>query len=321
MNKIFNLFSCCIPVKGYRRSIIIDTQRNESYYIPNDLYNIIKNNPKILTNNNDKVISDYLDFLLKNELGFLFIKSKKFPAIELKCESASLITNAIVEFQNFNNYNIKKATDELSELGCKNILIKIYKNHGINTINRLFLNFKNKGFKSIDILISHHSLAIEEVSNFIHSNPIIRSFILADSKKDELIQVSNDGMSSIVLVQKNINELKKIDSSIFNLNLKYISESVNFNNHLNKKVSIDKEGCLKNMPSFKENFGHIDKTKIKDVISNKEFNKLWLITKDKVNICKDCEHRYICPQLITDKEYIKSKPKICNYNPYLAKWQ
>jgi SPASM domain peptide maturase of grasp-with-spasm system len=321
MNKIFNLFSCCIPVKGYRRSIIIDTQRNESYYIPNDLYRIIKNNPTILTSNNNKVISDYLDFLLKNELGFLFKKSKNFPAIELKWESPSFVTNSIVEFQNFNNYNIKKATDQLSELRCKNILIKIYNNHDIKVINRLFLNFKNKGFKSIDILISHHSLTIEEVSNFIYSNPIIRNFTLVDSKKDELIQMSSDGMSSIVLVQKNINELKKIDSSIFNLNLRFIIESVNFNNHLNKKVSIDKKGYLKNIPSFKENFGHIDTTKIKDVISNKEFNKLWLITKDKVNICKDCEHRYICPQLITDKEDIKSKPKVCNYNPYLAKWQ
>tara|TARA_B110000879_G_scaffold172232_1_gene223629 strand:- start:797 stop:1039 length:243 start_codon:yes stop_codon:yes gene_type:complete len=76
MNKIFNLFSCCIPVKGYRRSIIIDTQRNESYYIPNDLYRIIKNNPTILTSNNNKVISDYLDFLLKNELGFYLRRVK-----------------------------------------------------------------------------------------------------------------------------------------------------------------------------------------------------------------------------------------------------
>jgi SPASM domain peptide maturase of grasp-with-spasm system len=321
MNKIFNLFSCCILVKGHRKSIIIDTQRNESYYIPNDLYNIINNNPAILTSTENKIISEYLHFLLTNELGFLLKKNENFPVINLKWESPSLITNAILEFENFKNYNIKKATDELSELGCKNILIKIYKNHDINTINRLFLCFKNKGFKSIDILISHHSLAIEEVFDFINLNPIIRNFILADSKKDELIRTSDDGMSSITLMKQNFNYPKKIEPKVFNLNLKFISESINYNNYLNRKISIDKKGYLKNTPSFKKSFGHVDNTKIKNVILNKEFNKLWSVTKDNVDTCKDCEHRYICPQLVTDKNEINLKPKVCNYDPYIGKWQ
>ncbi len=323
MNKIFNLFACCILIKGYRRSLIVDTQRFDTYYIPNDLFDILNNNTEVLTSNNkDNIAQEYLDFLLDNELGFLFDRKDCFPDINLKWESPFPITNAILEIENFENYNLSNAINQLNEVRCENILIKLYGKLNLDDVKSVIGLIKNKLFKNVDILISHNAISLDEVIEFVRLTPIIRRFTLTNSKENKLIQSSEDGMSTINCIKTDgkTSKFLKNDPSFFNLNVRFISESVNFNNYLNKKISIDKLGYLKNIPSFKENFGHIDTTKILNVITTKEFTKFWNITKDNVEICKDCEHRYICPQFITTSDRVKLKPSICSYDPYTAKW-
>ena len=78
MDLVFKLFANCIPVRGAKRSVICDLQRNKFYFIPNSLYDIltiyegaevaaIENK---LANSDKIILKDYFDFLLKNELIF-----------------------------------------------------------------------------------------------------------------------------------------------------------------------------------------------------------------------------------------------------------
>jgi len=51
--------------------------------------------------------------------------------------------------------------------------------------------------------------------------------------------------------------------------------------------------------------------------------KYWNITKDQIDICKDCEFRHICTDCrayIEDPKNIYSKPLKCGYNPYTNDW-
>jgi radical SAM protein with 4Fe4S-binding SPASM domain len=55
-----------------------------------------------------------------------------------------------------------------------------------------------------------------------------------------------------------------------------------------------------------------------------DFKKYWSITKDQINVCKDCEFRYICTDCRAyttniDNDY--SKPLKCSYDPYKGKWE
>ncbi|HEY4572343.1 MAG TPA: hypothetical protein VIJ26_00200 [Thermoanaerobaculia bacterium] len=38
---VFQLFACCLPVKGARRSLLCDVQRQAFQFIPNGLYEIL----------------------------------------------------------------------------------------------------------------------------------------------------------------------------------------------------------------------------------------------------------------------------------------
>ena len=77
MNKTYSLFACCIPINGYRRSIVLDIQRETFSFIPNVLYEILKskkiiNEKKLIKEfcENDEdivIIKEYLSFLIENE--------------------------------------------------------------------------------------------------------------------------------------------------------------------------------------------------------------------------------------------------------------
>jgi len=95
-------------------------------------------------------------------------------------------------------------------------------------------------------------------------------------------------------------------------------ESMYYNNCLYKKIAIDKEGYIKNCPSMKERYGHVTETTLTSVVQSDAFRKYWEITKDKIEVCSQCELRYVCQDcraytIETGNPY--SKPLKCRYDP------
>jgi SPASM domain peptide maturase of grasp-with-spasm system len=99
---------------------------------------------------------------------------------------------------------------------------------------------------------------------------------------------------------------------------------------LNREISIDADGNIKNCPSMKESFGNIRDTTLAEAIEKPGFKKYWDINKDQIAVCKDCEFRYICTDC---RAYVEdphdasgpdgtnlSKPLKCGYNPYTGEW-
>jgi len=78
---------------------------------------------------------------------------------------------------------------------------------------------------------------------------------------------------------------------------------------------------------MRESFGNITETTLEKAINNLNFKKYWNITKDQIEICKDCEFRYICTdyRAYTERTHFEkdidlSKPLKCGYDPYTNKW-
>ena len=95
-----------------------------------------------------------------------------------------------------------------------------------------------------------------------------------------------------------------------------------FNGCLNRKISIDETGKVKNCPSMTKEFGHINDTSLTTIAHDKDFQKPWNINKDSIDTCKDCEYRYICTdcRAYTTDGGLHSKPAKCQYDPYTGKW-
>jgi SPASM domain peptide maturase of grasp-with-spasm system len=102
------------------------------------------------------------------------------------------------------------------------------------------------------------------------------------------------------------------------------SEAIQFNTCLNCKASIDTDGEIKNCPSMKKSFGNYREVSLLEIVKKPEFKKLWTVKKDDIEVCRDCEFRYICTDcrvFIKNLDNIFSQPLYCTYNPYIARWK
>ena len=73
-----------------------------------------------------------------------------------------------------------------------------------------------------------------------------------------------------------------------------------------------------------ESFGNIKNTTLEEAVNHPNFKKYWDITKDQIEVCKDCEFRHICTDCrayVETPEDQYSKPLKCGYNPYTNEWE
>ena len=75
---------------------------------------------------------------------------------------------------------------------------------------------------------------------------------------------------------------------------------------------------------MRRKFGNIQKDSLLESLSMDGFRDAWMIKKDDIKICQDCEFRHICTDcraFIDNPNDKYSHPAKCEYNPYQAKWK
>lgn len=340
MNKLyFKTFSTCTFVKGANRSLICNLQKNSYFFIPNDLFEIIElhdgktvNEIKKHYNNQfDLTIDEYVNFLLDKKVAFYTKTPNLFPSLSLQWNHSSIITNAIVEDLDFNE--LSKILIQLDKLNCKHIEFRFFKKFQLSKINKLiyFIENEKKIFNSIDFVFNDsENIDIISFKESLLNNPRISSVIIGNSKTNGFEIINENLKSFIYYCKENIDSNKhcgKISLGNFITNIKLFTESQHHNTCLNKKISIDKDGYIKNCPSMTQSFGNINNTTLEEAINHPDFKKYWNISKDQIDVCKDCEFRHICTDCRAYTERITfngdidlSKPLKCGYNPYTNEW-
>ncbi|VXB10288.1 Grasp-with-spasm system SPASM domain peptide maturase (fragment) [Flavobacterium sp. 9AF] len=191
------------------------------------------------------------------------------------------------------------------------------------------MNLINNSFiKSVEFILKiDNSINLDNLKKWVSDNKKIKSLTIHSFKENKIIQPENFGFGIIVGIKQKINDETHcgvVHHNYFNFLIESFTESQNNNTCLNRKLSIDKEGNIKNCPSMFQSFGNINNTNLEEVLNHKDFKKYWNITKDEIEICKDCEFRHICTDCrayIEDPKNQYSKPLKCGYNPYTNEWE
>jgi SPASM domain peptide maturase of grasp-with-spasm system len=170
--------------------------------------------------------------------------------------------------------------------------------------------FKESPVQDIKFLLKYSSASLADVQDVIDKYARVSEVILYDAGCNEKI----DYKGSFIYLVKSENLTSKscgvICPSNFAINIPHYTEAQKFNTCLNKKISVDEFGNIKNCPSQFTSYGNIIDTKLVDVVRNEQFKLLWKIKKDDISICKSCEFRYICTDcrvFIEDSDNIYSK--------------
>ncbi len=107
------------------------------------------------------------------------------------------------------------------------------------------------------------------------------------------------------------------------VNMELFTEAHHYNTCLNRKISIDAEGNIRNCPSMPQSFGNIKDTTLEEPLNHPDFKKYRNHKKDDIEVCRDCEFRYICTDCrayLEDPHNEYSKPLKCGYDPYTGEW-
>ena len=334
-NIYFILYQNCIPVKGYKRSIICDLQLSRYRSIPNLLYEIIKlhKNKTVkqiklhFKNQYNDGIDAFFNLLVEENFGFYTDRIDNFPLLNLAWESPFKITNCILDINQDTNYNFSDVVKQLDYLGCQAIQIRGFGKLPFTWIQKISDATINTSISHLEYILEYDERNKEKyLLKILKVNPRIRQIFIYRSKKKKIISNLESLFGSIVYITDDISSNDHcgiINKSYFQINMELFTESQKFNSCLNKKISIDTNGDIKNCPSMQNNYGNIKDVTLEMALLDKKFKKYWNISKDKISICKDCEFRYICTDCrayIENPNDIYSKPLKCSYNPYEALW-
>lgn len=337
LKPFFKLYANCIPVSGSARSIICDLQRNNYEYVPSDLIALFDEDHKIdlshlssLYDSEDlETIHEYITFLLEKEFGFYCDPDELdfFPLIHTIWDFPALITNAIIDSDEESEHDFRLIFEKLQTVQCRHFQFRFFHKISLDELKRVHDLFKEFPFLSADYILPYSDSHTDtEVLMWLGKQQSIRAIYYFGANEEYVVKPLTEGMTMCVKLKEMITDethCGAVHPSYFSINYESFFEARLHNSCLNRKLSVDKKGYVKNCPSQKTKFGHIQSANLKEIVNQPAFKTLWDIKKDQIETCKDCEFRYICTDCrvyVTDPESNYSKPSKCNYNPYLGEW-
>jgi len=332
----FALFACCVPVRGARRSVICDLQRQSLHFIPNGLYEILTEHRGKTTaavkehyaHEADEEIDEYFDFLLREELGFWCDDPESFPDLDLSWDPPERITNAILDVDAGSAHDYPAILRQLDDLGCKALEARFFHACRLGDLTALLAAAEGGRLRSIELLagwgeelvppaLEGLAAAYQRLSGIVvHSAPPWRQHRWTVERLGTAMEYVTERIDSPRCCGK-------IHPGQLVVNLETFAEARQFNSCLNRKVAIDARGEIRNCPSLPRSFGNVREVSLHSALAHRDFPALWAINKDQIAVCKDCELRYVCTDCrayLSEGAGLYSKPATCTYDPYTATW-
>ena len=336
MKPVFKLFANIIPVKGARRSALCDLQRGRIKLIPNAMFDMISDfngqdidsvvaaHPESHRNH----IESYFQFLLEGEWGFITDEPDVFPDLDDAYLMPNKITNAVMDLNKSSNYDVSDVIRQLDDLGCLHLQIRAYHDLSPEDVEQLLETTVTSRLRSIELLVGGgESPDTDAWSALCRNHPRIHKLVLHGASEHRVIQTSETSHVMGVLIThpqrlESHEQCGVVDRTEFTPCISTFTEARHHNSCLHRKISVDSQGRIRNCPSMPESFGHVEDTALSEALEQDTFKKFWDMTKDEIEVCKDCEFRYVCTDC---RAYVEkgdtSKPAKCGYDPYTATWR
>ena len=331
---VFRLFAQCIPVKGARRSTICDLHRRQYHFIPNGLYAILTELRDAtldeikarFADDQHKTIDDYFTFLVDRELGFWCTEPERFPELDLTVDRPGRIDNAVIDFDAESTHELTAILPQLDALGCTALQVRRYDRGDPQTVRSMLDSVDGSGLRTVELIVPHHpDLDPEAWVNLCLDHQ--RLFKVVSHAAPRTRRVPLDPTRAVLHEVEHVVEDEtccgEVHPAYFAPNDDHFAEAQQFNTCLNRKISVDARGRIRNCPALPAAFGHVSDTPLADALDRPGFTEYWDVSKDDVDVCRDCEFRYVCTDcraFTADPDDPYSKPVGCSYDPYTATW-
>lgn len=331
---VFRLYACCLPVRGARRSLICDLGRQLLRFIPNGLYEILTEHgdkdlagiKALYAGRYDREIDEYFAFLLREELGFWCDEPEAFPPIDRTWEAPQRITNAIIDADRDSAHDYAAILGQLDDLGCEALQLRAFAPLPVAEVERLLAAAARGRLRSIELLLAFAPEWTDEaLGELCRRHPRVSAISVHSAPEDRVLAVPGGGIE-IAYRREAVGSpacCGRVHPSYFAPNLETFLEAQRHNTCLNRKVAVDARGEIRNCPSLAASFGNVREVSLHSAVARRDFRELWEVNKDQIDVCRDCEFRYVCVDCrayLSRPEDRYSKPARCGYDPYTARW-
>jgi SPASM domain peptide maturase of grasp-with-spasm system len=337
--KYFRLFACCLPVKGAAQAIICDTQRSEYRIIPNDLYDILTaHNGSTATalvqqygEENRDTIMEYLEILYEEEFIFFCDSAAEvsmFPAINMDWEYPALVSNALIDVDESSRHDFATIVTQLEATNCANVEVRLFSTREAAFIESLFEAMELSIIEHVTLITPPiPGYELPQYKALFSRYQRLVTMLVHSCSNTHWQSTALDNLAPIIFTAQEITSAACcgfIHPQYFNATQDFFVEAQQHNSCLNRKISIDVAGNIKNCPAMTQSWGNIQDTSLLNILQEAGFTQYWHINKDKIAICRDCEFRYICHDcraFVQEPGNLFSKPLRCSYDPYTARWK
>ena len=320
MGKSYRLSADCIPVRGYQRCTVHDLSRQDVRCVSEFVYNTLINNDII---NEQMLPASDLRELIEHEIIFECPQDAValFPRVQLGYCSPFKIESCIVEIDNDIDFDCEQLIAEISTVGCKQLQIWAYDTVGGDIITSVLEHVAGKNILNTDLILKFDSI---DVHGIISSFPFISSIVAYGAENMQVEEVAGCTIIHTPEPFAGCQQCGNVAPNQFVCNREFFFLSASQNTCLYRKLSIDCEGYIRNCPASPQHFGRVGEVSLAEAMVHPDFSRLWGITKDQVDVCRDCEFRRICPDcrvFTRQPERHTAHPARCTYNPYIARWE
>lgn len=341
----FQLFADCIPVRGAARSAFYDLTRHEIILFPTNYYLLLEHIvgkqvgdllESIQSHPNKEQVIGFLDFLDEKELIMLVDDPAEFPRIENSWDFPGLIQNAIIDVSAA-IHDFSRIFNELSALGCKYVQIRSFSNLlTLSGCHALLENARHKLIEGIELILKYENdVSDESYVSFVKQHSMVTGLTVHSAPQAKYLLV--DTVAPVIYEGAPSRQVYFTDQTIDSethcgiITQKHLNpaavttffETKSFNGCLNRKISVDAGGNIRNCPSMKDSYGNIRDNSLLEAVRAAGFKEKWGIAKDHISVCRDCEFRYACSDCrayLENPDDALSKPLKCGYDPYTATW-
>jgi len=212
----------------------------------------------------DDIVDENIQILIDEEYLFFTTNPEWFTEMSLEWDDPRLLTNAIIDIGKESKHDFDSIWQQLSNLGCEHIQIRAFDSIDLNIVENYLNLISDQRIILIDLILPYQSdLSNQDYIDFVYRQPRVHSVILHGALNDSLGFEPSTGMGYVFYLEsiiKSKGHCGIVDNSLFSIHIKSYTESIHHNSCLNRKVSIDAEGNIKNCPSMKESFGNIRHT-------------------------------------------------------------
>lgn len=336
--KHFRLHGNCIIVKGASKALIYDLFKFRTIGLSLKIVQLYE--ADILSSPFEVVLEKYPEFkdqivtlvedLIEKDFGFFTREPDSFPALNTVYKPKRRLYSSVIEIDTSSLNSYEKLVQDLVSLDCV-VFYLIVRNEVANleAFEQFLKFFARSRATWVQVILEKPFLTYDQMKQVTHDMRV--TYNVFNAPTEELIEgrwwfEESEFKFPIVQYQTKTFELDaktEYSADSFRPTQTVFIESQEHNPFFHLKVCISKEGYYKNDLSFEKSFGNFHTTTIAQLLQDNAFKKMWYMSNNKIEKCKDCQHRYQCESNSDVKEEDGKFYKVntCHFDPYENIWQ